>query len=78
MPLLITNLYNNHFLERLYSIEFDRDWNLNTIATGDQSLFSASLFFNCSLMRAVLIEETSPTNLKNWISLIPFLEIDIF
>jgi hypothetical protein len=65
-------------VERLYSI-FDRDWNLNTtIATGDQSLFSASLFFNYSLMRAVLIEETSPTNLKNWISLIPFLEIDIF
>jgi hypothetical protein len=32
-------------VERLYSIEFDRDWNLNTIATGDQSLFSAGLFF---------------------------------
>lgn len=32
-------------VERLYSIEFDRDWNLNTVATGDQSLLSTGLLF---------------------------------
>mgnify|MGYP003639764347 FL=1 len=32
-------------VERLYSIEFDRDWNLNSIALGDQSLLSTGLVF---------------------------------
>lgn len=32
-------------VERLYSIEFDRDWNLNSVATGDQSLLNAGLVF---------------------------------
>jgi hypothetical protein len=32
-------------VERLYSIEFDRDWNLNNVALGDQSLLSTGLVF---------------------------------
>ena len=32
-------------IERLYSIEFDRDWNLNTMAVGNQSLLISGLHF---------------------------------
>lgn len=32
-------------VERLYSIEFDRDWNLGTTAIGDQSLLVSGLHF---------------------------------
>jgi hypothetical protein len=33
-------------VERLYTIEFDRDWNLGTTAVGDQSLLVSGLNFN--------------------------------
>lgn len=33
-------------VERLFSIEFDRDWNLGTIALGNQSLLISGLNFN--------------------------------
>lgn len=33
-------------IERLYTIEFNRDWNLNTILSGNQSLLVAGLNFN--------------------------------
>ncbi|MDD2820773.1 MAG: hypothetical protein PHW29_05875 [Flavobacterium sp.] len=33
-------------VERLYSIEFDRDWNLGTTATGNQSFLVSGLNFN--------------------------------
>jgi hypothetical protein len=32
-------------VERLFNIEFDRDWNLNTIESGNQSLLSTGLLF---------------------------------
>jgi hypothetical protein len=45
MRLLIINLQQSfQSVERLYSIEFDRDWNLNSIAL-DQSLLSTGLVF---------------------------------
>ncbi|WPR72034.1 hypothetical protein SLW70_02550 [Flavobacterium sp. NG2] len=35
-------------IERLYTIEFDRDWNLETTLTGNQSLLVSGLNFNLS------------------------------
>jgi hypothetical protein len=32
-------------VERIFNIEFDRDWNLNTIMTGNQSLLTTGLLF---------------------------------
>ena len=32
-------------VERIFNIEFDRDWNLNTVVTGNQSLLNTGLVF---------------------------------
>lgn len=37
---------NFHSVERLYSIEFDRDWNLGTTVIGNQSLLVSGLHFD--------------------------------
>ncbi|UQD55306.1 hypothetical protein [Flavobacterium sp. K5-23] len=42
-------------VERLYTIEFDRDWNLGTAAIGNQSLLISGLNFN-------LVPKSSSTN----------------
>jgi hypothetical protein len=47
MPSPIINLSKEfRSVERLYTIEFDRDWNLETTAVGNQSLLVTGLHFN--------------------------------
>ncbi|MFV8342802.1 hypothetical protein [Flavobacterium sp. XS2P39] len=46
---------NFHSVERLYSIEFDRDWNLGTAVIGNQSLLVSGLHFD-------LIPSVNPQN----------------
>jgi hypothetical protein len=45
---MLLQLYQFHTetfrpVERLFNIEFDRDWNLNTVEKGNQSLLSTGL-----------------------------------
>jgi hypothetical protein len=42
------SIYQKEFrsVERLYTIEFDRDWNLETTAVGNQSLLVTGLHLN--------------------------------
>jgi hypothetical protein len=42
------SIYPKEFrsVERLYTIEFDRDWNLETTAVGNQSLLVTGLHLN--------------------------------
>jgi hypothetical protein len=51
------SIYPKEFrsVERLYTIEFDRDWNLETTAVGNQSLLVTGLHLN-------LVPQQKPNN----------------
>jgi hypothetical protein len=70
-------IQKNLDLSSVSTIEFDRDWNLETTAVGNQSLLVTGLHLN-------LGPTAKPNNIgilkyqfENWISLKAFLETDI-
>jgi hypothetical protein len=71
------SIYPKEFrsVERLYTIEFDRDWNLETTAVGNQSLLVTGLHLNLGPTANNI--GILKYQFENWISLKAFLETDI-